>query len=324
MKYFSLFSIALLFSLSSAAQFKKETFFLKENGKEVNDIDSADFVRIIDEPDAESKLYNLYEHYKSGAKKTIGKVSSFKYGLTYDGLLSEFYESGAKKSIKNYQKEELIGDAFFYHENGKLERHELFEQVDSKEEQAKVKKERQKLLFKQDSLGNVMVKDGNGYDISRTDLEKDTLIEEGNYKDGFKDRVWKGRYVSGKSSYVEEYNLGSFVEGVSTVSDSIYRYKEIFITPKYEGGIEKFYKFLGKKVKYPKDAAKKSIKGTVVVNFVVEKDGAVTEAKIIESVYPSIDDEVIRVILLSPKWNNAFHRGVPVRVRYNIPVKFSL
>lgn len=323
MKYFSLVAFSLFITFTAAAQFQKVTYLLDKNGNEVNTMDSADFVRVINEPDSGSKLYNLYAHYKSGAKKAIGKVSGYQYGLIYDGLLSEFYENGAKKSVLNHEKGAIIGDAYYYHQNGKLAKHTLH--VPSNDETAEVKGffEKAKLLFKQDSLGKVTVKDGNRHDIAKTEFEKDTLIEEGDYKDGFKEGIWNGKYVSGKSNFIEKYNLGSLIEGVNKVGDSTILYKEVFAAPRYDGGVERFYKFIQRKLNYPSDAIRKNVSGQVIVTFVIEKDGIIKEAKIGKPLFPSIDKEAIRIILASPKWIPGMERGRPVRVKYNIPIKFG-
>jgi protein TonB len=94
--------------------------------------------------------------------------------------------------------------------------------------------------------------------------------------------------------------------------------------PAYPGGIEKFYRFLGDNIKYPPMAAENNIQGNVFVSFTVEKDGSLTDIKIDRKLGYGTDEEAVRVLKLSKRWNPGMQNGKPVRVKYNIPIKFSL
>lgn len=96
--------------------------------------------------------------------------------------------------------------------------------------------------------------------------------------------------------------------------------------PTFPGGFEKLYKFLGGKMKYPKEARKSGIQGRVVVGFVVEKDGSVNaeSVKIEQSAHPLLDEEAIRVVKLMPRWTPGNHKGRNVRVMTRIPITFTL
>lgn len=94
--------------------------------------------------------------------------------------------------------------------------------------------------------------------------------------------------------------------------------------PEFKGGMEAFNLYLKKTIKYPDQCALMGITGTVLIEFVVEKDGTVSEAKVLVSVYPDLDTEALRVIKKSPKWNPGKQNGIPVRVYYQIPIKFTL
>ena len=94
--------------------------------------------------------------------------------------------------------------------------------------------------------------------------------------------------------------------------------------PKYPGGFDKMYAFMGENIKYPKKAQVEGIAGTVYITFVVEKDGSVTGINVLRGVEESLDKEAIRVIKLMPKWEPGTQRGKPVRVQYNLPIKFTL
>ena len=94
--------------------------------------------------------------------------------------------------------------------------------------------------------------------------------------------------------------------------------------PEFPGGMQECMKWLGKNIKYPTEAIEKGIQGRVILQMVVEKDGSITNAKVVRSVDPLLDKEALRVINLSPKWTPAKHQGEAVKVRYTLPVMFRL
>lgn len=91
-----------------------------------------------------------------------------------------------------------------------------------------------------------------------------------------------------------------------------------------DGGMEAFRKYLEKNLKYPKQARKMGVEGKVFVQFVVEKDGSVTDVKAIKGVGAGCDEEAIRIIQESPKWKPGKQRGRPVKQRVVVPIVFKL
>jgi len=104
--------------------------------------------------------------------------------------------------------------------------------------------------------------------------------------------------------------------------------EEVFVVveemPEFPGGIKALRSFLASAVKYPVIAQENGIQGKVYVNFVVNKDGSVSNAKVARSVDPSLDAEALRVVSTLPKWKPGKQRGVPVRVFYTVPISFVL
>jgi TonB family protein len=94
--------------------------------------------------------------------------------------------------------------------------------------------------------------------------------------------------------------------------------------PEFPGGAVEMMKFLSMNVKYPAEASSKGIEGRVLVKFVVEKDGSITEARVTKSVNELLDAEALRVINLMPKWKPGMQNGKPVRVFFTLPVTFRL
>lgn len=93
--------------------------------------------------------------------------------------------------------------------------------------------------------------------------------------------------------------------------------------PSFPGGMSALMKYLADNVKYPVDAQENGMQGRVVVSFVVERDGSITNVQAVRSVYPSLDSEAVRVVEAMPRWKSGKLNGLPVRVKYNVPVTFS-
>ncbi|NOY97536.1 MAG: energy transducer TonB, partial [Chlorobi bacterium] len=94
--------------------------------------------------------------------------------------------------------------------------------------------------------------------------------------------------------------------------------------PEFPGGDLALRKFIANTIQYPVIAQENGIEGKVYVTFVVDKDGSVSNAKILRGVDPSIDKEALRVVSNLPRWKPGKQRGKPVRVSYTVPINFVL
>lgn len=94
--------------------------------------------------------------------------------------------------------------------------------------------------------------------------------------------------------------------------------------PKYPGGTNGLMLYLAKSIKYPIDAQKSKTQGRVVVQITVDKEGRVTNPKIVQSVSPSLDAEAIRVVTGMPRWKPGKNKGEAVAVQYTLPINFKL
>ncbi|MCW5911511.1 MAG: TonB family protein [Cyclobacteriaceae bacterium] len=101
----------------------------------------------------------------------------------------------------------------------------------------------------------------------------------------------------------------------------------VFIAPEFrplpEGGYEAFYKFVSKNLKYPRRARQSYVQGKVFVEFVVDKNGKVTDMKVIKGIGSGCDEEAMRVLALT-KWQPGRQRGNPVKVKMTMPLNFVL
>jgi protein TonB len=101
-------------------------------------------------------------------------------------------------------------------------------------------------------------------------------------------------------------------EGGSTEGEAFFL---VEIMPTFRGGgLDKFREWVNKRTNYPQAAIDGKIKGTVFLTFVVEKDGTVSNVKVLKGVHPMLDNEAIKAISESPKWTPGLQRGLPVRV----------
>ena len=94
--------------------------------------------------------------------------------------------------------------------------------------------------------------------------------------------------------------------------------------PEYPGGQAALFEYLQKNVKYPADAEKKKVEGRVLVTFVVNTDGSITDIEVVRKTFPSLDAEAVRVISGMPRWKPGEQRGQKVRVKYTVPLTFRL
>ena len=138
--------------------------------------------------------------------------------------------------------------------------------------------------------------------------------------------------------------IGSFdVKGNDDVNGEVLKAKEVIAQPEppkheeeskvfdvveqmpsFPGGPSALMEYLHDHVKYPVVAQENGVQGRVVVSFIVEKDGSITDVRVVRSVDPSLDREAQRVVSSMPRWTPGKQNGSAVRVKYNVPVMFKL
>jgi protein TonB len=103
---------------------------------------------------------------------------------------------------------------------------------------------------------------------------------------------------------------------------------QIFIVvedaPGYPGGDAARMKFLSDNIRYPAIARESGIQGTVFIQFVVERDGSITDVQVIRGIGGGADEEAVRVVKMMPRWTPGKQRGRPVRVQFTMPIRFTL
>ncbi len=133
--------------------------------------------------------------------------------------------------------------------------------------------------------------------------------------------------------------IGSFdVKGNDEAAGEILKAQEVIVQekveeqvfdvveqmPQFPGGDAALFEYLSTHIKYPAIAEENGVQGRVIVTFVVERDGSITDVKVVKAVDPSLDREAARVVAGMPKWIPGKQNGAAVRVKYTVPVTFRL
>ena len=327
LKAFILTFLCFAVPLAIFAQKKQNVYFLKNNGKEVNIKDSADFIRVISEPDSGETLFNIKEFYTNGKVKLISKTSKADK-KQLEGQAVSFFPNGKRQDVGTYKEGKKEGDFYEYYPNGLLYcvkeyTNDLPPVGGNSVGNLRI---RQYLIKScNDSTGKPLLSDGEGHYIGYYPGFK-KVFEEGEVKGGKRQGVWSGN--SEKDSlnpFNETYESGKLISGTSTDKEGkLYTYTVREINPEFEGGERAFGRFLSNNIRYPRDAKVNNIQGRVFVTFVIERDGSLTDIKTTKAPSADLADESVRVLKLSPKWIPGYQYGKAVRVEYTVPINFSL
>lgn len=101
-------------------------------------------------------------------------------------------------------------------------------------------------------------------------------------------------------------------------------FKTVEQMPDFKGGLRAMYKFIGNNIEYPRMAKEVGVSGRVFLTFVVERDGSIADVQLVRGIGYGCDEEAIRVINAMPKWNPGKQRNKPVRVQFQMAIKFTL
>lgn len=115
------------------------------------------------------------------------------------------------------------------------------------------------------------------------------------------------------------------VGAIATEDNTVYDvFVALEVQPTFPGGMDKFYKYLSKNIRYPAMAQDNNIQGKVYLSFIIEKNGSLTDIKVERKLGYGTDEEAVRVLSGSPKWVAGVQNGKFVRVKYNIPISFAM
>ena len=230
-------------------------------------------------------MFRVNDYYMDGTTRLIAKTTldqiNFERGAR--GICYEYYPNGKRKSIKYFDKGVLVGDAVTYYTNGGLH---TIENYSSKG-----------IYLKQylDTAGNVLANNGTGTWLKGDEEKKDNYME-GPVLNGKEDGNWK-RYVA-DTVFTIVYKQGEIISGKEFLHKV-----NVFDAPSFPGGDAEFGKYLSRNIRYPVRAREDNIQGRVVLTFVVEKDGAITNIRVLRGLGGGCDEESIRVLLYHQSGN---------------------
>jgi TonB family protein len=284
---------------------------------------SQDAYEYFDRDDAPATADNCY-YYRINQSDTVktfycgSKVlRSVETGDERIGGMRLFYfENSQLRTKVNYIKYHPSGIVKTWYPDGKMQSEELHNHIDFTSE----------LLNYWDSLGTQLIVNGTGScKCVFNAYRMETPVEEGKMISGKRDSLWNG-FRKDRSKYFEEwYKKGELVSGISfDQGGNKYEYTVNGETASPKGGMAEFYAFFGKKLKYPAKARRAGIQGRVFVQFVIEKDGTLSEIKCVKGIGGGCDEEAERVISICEKWNPGRQKGQLVKQKMVLPILFKL
>lgn len=293
------------------AQQSRITYYLTNSGRLVSTRDSADYSLVVMPPNASSvdkKLNVVYEYNKQGAMRLRTGSYTSDLNLKYQGKYYTYFPDGTIKSAGTYKDGQMTGPQTAYYHNGKLYTLTLYTSPGVPN-----------YIECNDSTGVALAKKGDGV-WKQFDDDYTYILAEGAVKSGIQEGEWIFR-KSPTDSFKVTYKHG--LEIKSTQSADGKTFVSVEKVPSFPGGIEGFYKFIVKNLKYPDLARKNNTYGKVIVTFVVERDGSLTDVKVSRGIGDGCDEEAVRVIKSSPKWMPGMQDNKPVRVAYSVPIVFG-
>lgn len=317
----ALFIIGLFF-LPVFGQDQIVTYLNKEKHI-VAEKDSAEYIRTLTPGEKQGAPHKLMEQYISGEVYLTGSAFFSRDRITLVGLITIFQKDGKKISEEQYKNGVLDGACQYYYKNGKLKSAIIAPgKVGEGKEDLKMDRPPSKLVAFYDSLGTQLVKDGNGQ-VKDVDDDKDT--EEGDYKNGYKDGRWKGTFLKKKYSYTERYEQGKLMEGISIDSTGTeVPYSRVEQQPEHPGGMRAFYRFVGMNYRYPEQAKQQGVTGALILTFVVDTLGKLTDIKVVQDLGLGTGEEGVRMLRSSAAWIPGKLRGIVVPVSFTIPIVLNL
>jgi TonB family protein len=270
----------------------------------------AQFLRLIVK--ADSGMFVIQDYYPDGALRLLAKAKTdaVNFEEKAQGFYTEFFRNGRKKLARQYNNGQLVNSDSAFYANGAL-----LNLIDNNKDGIFLK-----ACF--DSLGKVLAENGNGTWINRNEYdEQETLT--GPVVNGKEEGIWSQKYAGNTINPKIEYKNGLRLPG-QNYKPVTQIFSPVDVQPGFGKNDSDFNMYLARTVRYPKYARENNITGRVIVTFIVEKDGSLSDLKVLQSPHESLSEEALRVMKLSPRWRPGMQRGRPVRVQFSVPVAFAL
>ena len=292
MKKIIIANIVLLFAINVNSQLINDTIYYDKNWEQ-SDQENASYYRIISNDSSGKIQYLVKDYYISGSIQMTGTYKSI-YPDYKTGPFKYWHENGQFHISCNYHNNKLDGEYFEYYNNGK----------------PKIQKHYNNgLLDKEEKSWS-----------SAGSLAK--IVE---YKSGIKHGRFMTYYDNGQLIRKDIYRNDKLVKGnCYTREGKDTSYFDYFIMPEFNGGLKGFKKFILERLNYPEIASQNNEEGQVYLKFTIDKEGNVIKAKIIKEDKEYFNEEVMRVLKLSPRWIPGRRDGKLVDVSITIPIRFEI
>lgn len=310
-------AISLIFTfVSASAQEKSKSYYNDWGGLTTQD--SADY--FTEWVGVDSAAQRIANYIQGGNKKF---VENYKKGLK-QGQSNYYHKNGQLKCLINYYNDYPLGVVKSFYPDGSVQSEELYDTT-----KTIIGKDETQLNFKlinyYDSAGNWLTKNGNGvahyYDQGKIGLRK----AKGNIINGLRDSVWVSHFANGTIHYKERWENGVLIEGISNWLDGReYSYKALGQMAQPVNGMQAFYNYVGQAMKYPTKARRLGVEGRVFLEFIVNRDGSISNVVVIRGIGTGCDEEAVRVVRESARWKPGLQRGRPVRSKFRLAIIFKL
>lgn len=328
-KFILVFNLFFACTMSVFAQQVTTSYFLKD-GKPHDKIEGSYYYRNIylDTTINKTKVFGVEEYYTAdNAARMIGYSTVDKSPLKFIGELKCFYPN---RNIESYEKFNISGvqidTAYYFYPNKALK---MLIYRDGKEANNLVSNKSTSYIACYDSLQKPLVMNGNGFvrlDLDNGLMAEDSLnYEEGTLSNNKKTGQWIG--VKGKYRFKENYTNGLLMDGTCYCPDgTLVSYTENTVRkePEYPGGLEGLAKYIKQSFTYPEEAKRNKVRGTVIVNFLVDELGKIQNIRVTKDLGYGMREEAYRLVQQMGKWIPGSYRGIPTKVSFTLPINMNL
>lgn len=250
--------------------------------------------------------YNIKDFYLSG---NLLKEGLYKDNDAFikNGKFTEYYENGYAKKELSYKKNQPYGTMLTWYENGNPKEVGFYSTNYQKETFYT-------LTDFWDIENKVLVGNGTGTYF----VDDNECKASGQIVDGLKEGKWIGRSKKYKLNFIENYSLGTLIDGESIDDDNIkYQFKKTEEKAEYITGMNGYGEFIAKNFQVPNI---QGLTGKIIARFFVEVDGTISDVKIIKGIGYGADEEAIRVLKMMKSWIPSKIYGKKVKSQFQLPI----
>ncbi len=321
MRRISMALVSLLLTLVGAVSAQEKVYLDQE--RQTTEKENALYYRITNQYKVKedtvkgNKHFMIMDYYLSGRMEMIGSFLSEK-ALVKDGPFVFYHPNGREKKRGIFRNDRHYGIWKFWDDKGKLQEERKYV---SDEEHGVYQEYHVLKAF--DKEGAVLVEDGEGnYEQYHPNGQ---IAVKGKVRKGTKIGIWRGFYPDGKPYYVENFQGGKLIKGISyDTKGKRFDYDRYYVGPQAKKGMDAFYAYVKRKMKYPTEAKNKGVHGEVLVQFTVDEKGEVKSTKVIKGIGNGCDEEAMALVANGPNWKAGMERGQQKTEKILVPIPFDL